>query len=162
ERHAGPDRRSADQSVGGRDARDGACARPAHRRRDGLGACADRGRPAADRFGVAPRPGPPALALDWAATSATLQFLASRCLGIAGRGRAQGLMMVKIAGCACRLPPDAGQPLVYVDYLEVTPWNLRALTQTPRFGGIGVRLIEAAVRLSIGEGSHGRVGLHSL
>jgi hypothetical protein len=74
----------------------------------------------------------------------------------------QGLMMVKTAGCAARLPPDGGQPLVYVDYLEVAPWNLRALTNTPRFGGIGVRLIEAAVRLSRDEGFHGRVGLHSL
>jgi hypothetical protein len=36
------------------------------------------------------------------------------------------------------------------------------LTDTPRFGGIGVRLIEAAVRLSIDEGFQGRVGLHSL
>jgi hypothetical protein len=44
----------------------------------------------------------------------------------------------------------------------VAPWNLRVLSNTPRFGGIGVRLIEAAVRLSLDEGFHGRVGLHSL
>jgi hypothetical protein len=74
----------------------------------------------------------------------------------------QGLMMVKTAGSVARLPPDTGKPLVYVDYVEVAPWNLRALTDTPRFGAIGVRLFEAAVRVSTGEGFHGRVGLHSL
>jgi hypothetical protein len=99
---------------------------------------------------------------NWAAKAANLQLLAYRCLGIECQGQMQGLMMVKTAGCAARLPPDGGQPLVYVDYLEVAPWNLRALTDTPRFGGIGVRLIEAAVRLSRDEGFHGRVGLHSL
>jgi hypothetical protein len=99
---------------------------------------------------------------NWADKAANLQFLAYRCLGTECQGQMQGLMMVKTAGCAARLPPDVGQPLVYVDYLEVAPWNLRALTDTPRFGGIGVRLIEAAVRLSRDEGFHGRVGLHSL
>jgi hypothetical protein len=99
---------------------------------------------------------------NWAAKSANLQFLAYRCLGIECQGQMQGLMMVKTAGCAARLPPDAGKPLAYVDYIEVAPWNYRALTDTPRFGAIGVRLIEAAVRLSRDEGLHGRVGLHSL
>jgi hypothetical protein len=99
---------------------------------------------------------------DWARKSANLQFLAYRCLGIECQGQMQGLMMVKTAGCVARLHPDAGKPLVYVDYIEVAPWNLRALTDTPRFGAIGVRLIEAAVRVSTDEGFHGRVGLHSL
>jgi len=99
---------------------------------------------------------------NWALKSANLQFLAYRCLGIECQGQMQGLMMVKTAGCAARLPPDAGKPLVYVDYVEVAPWNLRALSAAPRFGGIGVRLIEAAIRLSRDEGLHGRVGLHSL
>jgi hypothetical protein len=98
---------------------------------------------------------------NWATTSANLQLLAYRCLGIEYQGQMQGLMMVKTAGCVARLLPDAGKPLVYVDYIEVAPWNLRVLTNTPRFGGIGVRLIEAAVRFSMDEGLHGRVGLHS-
>jgi hypothetical protein len=99
---------------------------------------------------------------NWAAKGANLRFLAYRCLGIECQGQTQGLMMVKTAGSAARLPPDAGKPLVYVDYIEVAPWNLRALTDAPRFGGIGVRLIEAAVRVSLDEGFYGRVGLHSL
>ena len=32
----------------------------------------------------------------------------------------------------------------------------------PRFGGIGIRLIQAAVRLSRDEEMGGRIGLHSL
>ena len=99
---------------------------------------------------------------NWGAKSANLRFLAYRCLGIECQGQMQGLMMVKSAGCAARIPPDAGKPLVYVDFIEVAPWNSRHLTDTPRFGGIGVRLIEAAVRFSMDEGLHGRVGLHSL
>jgi hypothetical protein len=99
---------------------------------------------------------------DWAAKSANLQFLAYRCLGIECQGQMQGLMTVKTAGCAARLPPEVGQPLVYVDFIEVAPWNCRDLTDTPRFGGTGIRLIEAAIRLSRDEGFHGRGGLHSL
>ena len=83
-------------------------------------------------------------------------------MGIECQGQMQGLMMVKTAGYTARLPMDMGKPLVYVDYIEVAPWNCRPLTDTPRFGGIGVRLIEAAIRLSMDEGLHGRVGLHAL
>ena len=99
---------------------------------------------------------------NWAGKSRNLEFLIYRCLGIECQGQMQGLMMIKTAGCAARLRPDAGRPLIYVDYIEVAPWNLRALTDTPRFGAVGLRLIEAAVRVSMDEGFHGRVGLHSL
>jgi hypothetical protein len=99
---------------------------------------------------------------NWAAKGDRLKLLAYRCLGIECEGEMQGLVMLKTAGVVARLPPDAGKPLVYVDYIEVAPWNLRALADAPRFGAVGVRLIEAAVRVSLDEGFHGRVGLHSL
>jgi hypothetical protein len=99
---------------------------------------------------------------NWAAKSANLQFLAYRCLGIECQGQMQGLVMVKTAGCFARLSPDVGKPLVYIDYLETAPWNLSALSSAPRFGGIGSQLMEVAIRLSMDEGFHGRVGLHSL
>ncbi len=51
--------------------------------------------------------------------------------------------------CSCRLPEQEGKALVYVDYVEVAPWNLKPLTnalgQKPRYNAIGSRLIEAAV-----------------
>ena len=42
------------------------------------------------------------------------------------------------------------------------PWNLKLLSMAPRYKAAGVRLFEAAVRLSQAEEFRGRVGLHSL
>jgi hypothetical protein len=54
------------------------------------------------------------------------------------------------------------EPIVYVDYLESAPWNLKGFSAQPRFLGIGTVLIAEAVRLSLEAGFGGRVGLHSL
>jgi hypothetical protein len=53
-------------------------------------------------------------------------------------------------------------PVVYVKYLESAPWNVKAFSPVPKYGGIGTRLLEAAARLSVAQGFRGRVGLHSL
>jgi hypothetical protein len=71
-------------------------------------------------------------------------------------------MMVNTAAHAARLEPDRGKPLVYIEYLESAPWNVRELTPQPRYGAVGVRLFEAAVHFSSAQGFFGRVGLHSL
>ena len=99
---------------------------------------------------------------DWAAKSKNLEFLAYRCFGIECDRKMQGLMMVLIAGKQSRLPPDAGKPLVYVDYIEAAPWNYGPLVDVPVYKGIGMVLIRAAVQLSLDEGFQGRLGLHSL
>ena len=52
--------------------------------------------------------------------------------------------------------------IVYVDFIETAPWNAKEYTSTPLYKGVGVRLIQAAARLSIDEGFAGRVGLHTL
>jgi hypothetical protein len=74
----------------------------------------------------------------------------------------QGLMMVAHSPYLARLAPDAGGPLVYIDYLESAPWNIRPLAESPRYGAVGMRLLWAAVEVSVAEGFAGRVGLHSL
>ena len=51
---------------------------------------------------------------------------------------------------------------MYVDYLESAPWNLKGFSASPRFAGVGTRLIADAVRLSLETGFGGRIGLHSL
>ena len=52
---------------------------------------------------------------------------------------------------------------MYVDYVEVAPWNRTAPPiQAPRFGGVGTLLISAAIRMSMGQAARGCVGLHSL
>ena len=82
--------------------------------------------------------------------------------GIECEGRMQGMIEVEKEGHFAKLPAQNGQPLIYVTYLETAPWNNRILVPQPRFGGIGARLMQAAVDLSFEEGCKGRVGLHSL
>lgn len=52
--------------------------------------------------------------------------------------------------------------VVYVDYLESAPWNLKGTMDPPRFLGVGTILMAEAVRVSVETGLEGRVGLHSL
>src|SRR5258708_27553518 len=74
----------------------------------------------------------------------------------------QGLMMVDLARHQARLPPDVGKPLVYIDYLESAPWNVKPMVDVPRYAGIGAVLVNVAVQVSIDEGFHGRTCMHSL
>jgi hypothetical protein len=74
-------------------------------------------------------------------------------------GAVQGLMAVFTAPHPSRL---GGGRVVYVDYLEVAPWNLKGLAHPPRFLGVGTALIADAVRLGVETGMGGAVGLHSL
>jgi len=105
---------------------------------------------------------------DWTVKAPELSVLANTFYGIRYEKKLQGLMKVETVGefCRCRLPEQEGKALVYVDYVEVAPWNLKALAlglgEKPRFNAVGSRLIEAAVRKSIEEECKGRIGLHSL
>jgi hypothetical protein len=56
----------------------------------------------------------------------------------------------------------SGKDVVYVDYLESAPWNLKISSSLPRFVGVGTVLIAEAIHISLEMGLEGRVGLHSL
>ncbi|MDP8989893.1 MAG: GNAT family N-acetyltransferase [Acidobacteriota bacterium] len=103
---------------------------------------------------------------DWSSKEADLRILAFTFFGITSGKKLQGLMKLDTAGHAARLPEQKGRPLAYVDYVESAPWNIKllmtALGKTTQYAGIGMRLIEAAIRKSMEEGFKGRVGLHSL
>lgn len=99
---------------------------------------------------------------DWGRKSQKLQLLAYRCFGIECAGKMQGLLLVQVAGKGAKLDPDAGKPLVYVDYLEAAPWNVKPFVDEPQYSGIGMVLMRTAVQFSYDEGFHGRVGLHAL
>lgn len=99
---------------------------------------------------------------DWAHKVPKLGLLAYQAVGVECDGAMQGLMLIATADHAARLAPDVGRPVVYVDYLESAPWNVRPLAEEPRYGAVGARLLAAAVRVSVAEGFDGRVGLHSL
>jgi hypothetical protein len=74
-------------------------------------------------------------------------------------GDIQGAMAVLRIPRPSRLQPGN---VVYVDYLEAAPWNLRAFASQPRFLGVGTVLIVDAIRLSMEMQLGGAVGLHSL
>jgi hypothetical protein len=100
---------------------------------------------------------------NWALKAVqTSGVLAYRSFGIEAAGKMQGLMIVCLTGKNARLDPDKGKPLAYVEFIETAPWNAKEFTSSPTYKGVGVRLIQAAARSSIGEGFAGRVGLHSL
>jgi hypothetical protein len=71
----------------------------------------------------------------------------------------QGLMAVLRSPRSGRLGDGK---VVYVDYLETAPWNLKGSAASPRFLGVGTVLIAEAVRLSLEMALGGAVGLHSL
>ena len=74
-------------------------------------------------------------------------------------GEVQGVMAVDRTLRPARFGNDR---VVYVDYLEAAPWNLKGIADPPRFLGVGTVLLVEAVRLSVETGHGGRVGLHSL
>ncbi len=114
------------------------------------------------RLHEAKRPWPEHWHWDWSKKANMLDLLAYRCMGIEQDGRMQGLMMLSTLAVKGRLPVQAGKAVLYIEFLESAPWNLRSLTSTPQFLGVGVRLLEAAVEVSEEEGFGGRIGLHSL
>lgn len=103
---------------------------------------------------------------DWTRKEAELKLLAVRFYGVAYEGQLQGIMKVETVAHTCRLPEQQGKPLVYIDYIEVAPWNIKvlmtAMGQPQRFRAVGTRLFEAAVQQSLEEDFRGRLGLHAL
>ena len=87
-------------------------------------------------------------------------LLAFRNFAVVAEGKTQGLMRVELNQTG-RVSAQAGKPLVYIEYLEVAPWN-RGDVSGQRFRGVGSALVSAAVELSLIEGFAGRVALHSL
>lgn len=99
---------------------------------------------------------------NWRAKMAAIRtLLAYRSFAVEQAGVTQGLMSVSTTESA-RLADQKGKPLIYVEYLEVAPWNLRQVVAEPRLVGVGTVLLAAAITLSMEEGFRGRIGLHSL
>jgi hypothetical protein len=99
---------------------------------------------------------------DWRAKMAQVAgLLAFRGFSVLCGGVTQGLMRVDLTKSA-RESGQKGKPLVYVDYLEVAPWNRADLGKGMRYGGVGTALLSAAVEMSSQEDFKGRIGLHAL
>ena len=114
------------------------------------------------RRGVPPRQWPQSWHWDWREKRSRVEgLLAFRGFSIIAQGETQGLAQIDLTKAA-REPSQAGKALVYIDYLEVAPWNRPDLGQRPRLRGVGTALLSAAVALSVEEDFKGRTGLHSL
>lgn len=71
--------------------------------------------------------------------------------------KVQGLMIVKFGYTSI-----IGKELAYVDRLATAPWNRSAITNAPRYVGVGKTLLRMAIFESQANGYGGRVGLHAL
>lgn len=77
-------------------------------------------------------------------------------------GEPQGVLLYATAPGTMRGGPDTGFPLLYVEFLEVAPWNTRSLAEQPRLRAVGSNLMYGAVAVSRERGRAGRIGLHAL
>jgi len=107
---------------------------------------------------------PQSLHWDWRRKAPELRLLEAAGFGIVCERQWQGVMLTKSASYVAKLAPDKGKPLVYVDFLEVAPWNwaIPEVGGSGRFRSVGSSLLWRAVEQSEEEGFRGRVGLHSL
>jgi hypothetical protein len=112
-----------------------------------------------------PRPKwPQSLGWDWRRKAPQLKLLESAGFGVVCEQQWQGVMLTKSASHVSYLSADKGKPLIYIDFLEIAPWNwpIPELSRNGKFRGIGSTLFWKAVAQSEQEGFHGRVGLHAL
>jgi hypothetical protein len=96
---------------------------------------------------------------DWRNKAETIKARFHRLVAVIAESEVQGLMAVLALPRAARVSSGG---LLYVDYLETAPWNLKGGSTPPRFLGVGTVLLAEAVRMSVEAGLEGRVGLHSL
>jgi len=107
---------------------------------------------------------PQSLHWSWETKAARLTLLETSVFCVVCESLYQGAMLTKAASYSARLPREKSMPLLYVDYLEVAPWNwsIPEIGRSGRFRMIGSLLIWKAITHSSSEGFGGRIGLHSL
>ncbi|WP_316872139.1 GNAT family N-acetyltransferase [Ralstonia mannitolilytica] len=117
------------------------------------------------RAAAAGRPIPPLEHEHWqwaAKVKESSHLLSCPTLAVEYDGQMQGLMLLTTDGHFGKLPSETGKPIVYIRYLAVAPWNLRGMAEPPRFSGVGLIMLHAAIQLSLDAEFKGRIGLHSL
>ncbi len=96
---------------------------------------------------------------DWRYKVDSVETGYHRLIAIECQEDLQGLMAV----LAAPRPSILGRGhVIYIDYLESAPWNLKTVTAAPKYYGVGTQLVAEAIRISHDAGLGGRIGLHSL
>jgi hypothetical protein len=98
---------------------------------------------------------------DWNAKHDENPLRPRRFVAITYDGLVQGAMAVLVEPRPSRLEP-VGSKMLYVDYIETAPWNIRPMTGRQRLGSVGTVLLAEAIRLSTESGYEGRIDLHAL
>lgn len=116
------------------------------------------------RLGIPEERWPESLPWDWSRKARELRALEASGYAIKGEGKWQAVMLTKSATHFSMHPSTLGKPLIYVEYVEVAPWNwtIDDIGQRPKFKALGTTLLREAVLQSVREEFEGRVGLHSL
>jgi hypothetical protein len=100
---------------------------------------------------------------DWEAKHKKYGRLAAyRFYGIECDGDMQGLLLLSTLLRTSRIKSQKGKQITYGVYLASAPWNLRLLTDEPRYSLVGSVLVATAIQASRDEGCDGRIGLHAL
>jgi len=101
---------------------------------------------------------------DWSQKLAEVKgLLGHQSFCIICRNITQAMMRIDLAKKRGRIESQKGQHLVYIDYLEVAPWNWNEpYADPPLYRGAGSILLRAAIETSLQEGFKGRIALHSL
>lgn len=92
------------------------------------------------------------------------KLLTKQSFAITCQDLTQGLMLVDLSSTIrARLPKQKGKDIVYIEYLEIAPWNWKdSRFAPPVYSLIGGHLMAAAIEISIQQDFKGRIGLHSL
>ena len=117
-------------------------------------------------LGIARKDWPESLHWDWGRKSLQLAFGDPddfRVMAIRRQTIWEAAIVTLCKNHVTLMAPDIGKPLVYVDYLEVAPWNWTVdKFQARKFKAAGPALLRAAVEQSYAKNWNGRVGLHAL
>lgn len=117
-------------------------------------------------LGVARKDWPESLWWDWGMKSVRLAFGDPndfRIMALRRQAVWEAAMVTRSKNHVALLAPDIGKPIVYVDFLEVAPWNWTIdKIQNRKFKASGPVLLRAALEQSYAKGWDGRVGLHAL
>ena len=98
---------------------------------------------------------------DWLKKKGAAEF--SSLIGLEYMNEIQGLICIADRPVMMRGAAATQGAALYVEYLEVAPWNHRFYAgEEARFLGVGTALLDVAIQMSRQRGCEGRIALHSI
>jgi hypothetical protein len=100
---------------------------------------------------------------QWKLKAVELSSSSCKFFSVRFGGSIQGLLMLDLNPVPSRSWAHAGEPHLYVEYLESAPWNqVEHGEGIESYARVGIALLTVAVRVSMEAGCEGRIALHSL